>query len=394
MPPSFSLDDLTTPSTKEEVQTAIYDVLAVLGVKTTSWKPGAVVRTMITGVSVVAAGFTSLSAAIARGGFLELAEKKWLTLKAYYDYKIDRIEGDFATGEVTLTNAGGAIYVVPAEDLILRNAVTGALYRNTASFTLGALATLTIPVRAVEVGSAGSASPGDISELETPLNGVTCSNANALVGEDDEPDVSLRARCSEKLGALSPFGPWDAYTSAVRTAKRADGSSVGVRRVRVIGGGGDGTLLVVLATATGPVTGTLGDTASDLGAANLAVQQYAAPQGITAAVLSAVAAPIAVTYTAYVYNTTGLSDDQIKTLIAAELATFLSAQPIGGIIVPPDPGTIFADSLRAAIRKARPEVFKVVLALPTGDVVLAPTQVATLGTVIGSIVQVPPPEAH
>lgn len=390
--PTFSLDDLTTPSTKEQVQQSVYDVLEVLGVRTTSWKPGGVVRAMITGFSVVAAGFTQLSAAVARSGFLELAEKKWLTLKAYYDYKVERIEGDFATGETTLTNSGGALYTVGAEDLILRNRLTGKLYRNTAAFTLGSLSTVTIPIRAVEIGADSSAAPGDISELETPLTGVSCSNALALVGSDDESDVSLRERCSQKLGALSPFGPWDAYTSAVRGAKRSDGSSVGVKRVRVIGGS-NGSILVVLATDTGPVSGTLGDTATDLGACNLAIQKYAAPQGITAAALSAFSAPIAITYQAFVYNTTGLSDAELRDLIAAKLSAFIAAQPVGGIVVAPNPGTLFQDAIRSAIRSARAEIFHVVVTSPAADVTLAPTQVATLGAVIGTITQVPPPEA-
>src|SRR3712207_6412770 len=148
--PTFSIDDLTTPLTREQVQTKIYDVLALVGTRTTSWKPGAVARTMITACAVVIAAFSSLTALIARSGFLELAEGKWLALVAWYVYGVEKRYATFAEGEVTLTNTGGGIYPMDAGDLIVGNPDTGAQYRNSGSFTLGALSTLTVPIVAVE----------------------------------------------------------------------------------------------------------------------------------------------------------------------------------------------------------------------------------------------------
>ena len=106
------------------------------------------------------------------------------------------------------------------------NPTTNKAYRNTGSVSLGAMATLTIPIRAVEAGSTSTSTAGTITAFETPVLGVTVSNAVEVVGRDEELDPALRARCSEKLGSLSPFGPWDAYTYAARNATRADGTLV------------------------------------------------------------------------------------------------------------------------------------------------------------------------
>ena len=61
---SYSLAELTTPLTADEVEAALYAALAARGAKTTAWKPGAVVRTIIAGVAIVLAAFSSLVAAI------------------------------------------------------------------------------------------------------------------------------------------------------------------------------------------------------------------------------------------------------------------------------------------------------------------------------------------
>ena len=149
----FSLVDLVLPLTRAQVQSSIYDVLGRLGVNTTTWKPGAVVRAMITGSSVVLSAFSVLQAQIVRSGWLELAEKDWLTLTAWYVFHVERFPATFATGNVTLSNTGGGVYGIDPDDLIVGNPDTQAEYRNTATFTLGAGATLTLPVRASEAGA-------------------------------------------------------------------------------------------------------------------------------------------------------------------------------------------------------------------------------------------------
>lgn len=387
------LAELVTPLTVDQVKAKIYEVLAIIGVPTTSWKPGAVVRTMIAACSIVLAAFSELTAQIARSGFLELASGPWLALVAKYVYDVDKVYATFAAGEVTLTNAGGGTFTLDADDMTLTNPTTGKTYRNTSGFTLGALATLTVAVYAVEAGSASTSVAGAITEIQSPsMTAVAVSNAVAVVGLDEEEDPALRARCAEKLGALSPFGPWDAYSYAARSATRADGSPIGVTRVRVTRDG-FGNVAVYVATASGAVTGAVGDLATDLGAIDDAIQRKAAPLAVTAEAVSASPVTVAISYRVWLYNTSGLSEAQITSAIATRLASFMASQPIGGNIIGGAPGKLFVDAMRTVIGATLPQIFHVEITVPAADVVITIGQVGVLGTVTAlAVTQVAPSE--
>jgi phage-related baseplate assembly protein len=377
----ISLTDLTTPLTRDEAKQSIYDVLAATGVDTTTWKPGAVVRTMIAAVAILVAALSQLTAAVAKSGFLDLSSGDWLTLVAKYVYGVDRIEATFAEGEVTLTNAGGGVFVMAVDDLVVANPTSGKTYRNSSAFTLNAVATLTVPIVATEAGSSSTSTGNTITSVETTMLGVTCTNADSVVGSDAESDPNLRARCREKLGSLSPNGPWDAYTYAAKNALRSDDTAIGVTRVRVIKDG-YGNVDVYCATSSGGITGTATDETTDLGAIDLAIQQNAAPLAVTATARTAVAVVQGVTYEVWMYNTSGLSSAEIQNLISAALAAYAASVPIGGNVIDNDPGKIFVHALQAVIRGVRPnEIFKVAVTSPAADIELAGSEVWTLGTV-------------
>lgn len=386
MSSTASIDDLTTPLTVDEVKTSIYNVLAALGVSTTNWKPGAVVRTMIAAIAIVIAAMSQLTAAIARSGFLDTATGSWLTLLARYVYGTERIPATFAVGDVTLTNAGGGIYVFAVGDLQLESATSGKTYTNTTAGTLGALSTLTLTFQADEIGSDSTAFVGEIDTLVAPLTGVTCSNAAVLVGTDEEEDPALRARCRAKLGSLSPNGPWDAYDYVAKSAVRADGTPIGVTRTRSLPDGAGG-LDCYVATASGTITGTVGNLSTDLGAVDDALQRKATPLCVTLSTHATTAVPLAITYEIWCYNTLGLTQDQITDLIADQLTAWLAARPIGGDFISGPPGAIYKSGIEAAIGATRTAegsslgIFRVNLAAPATDTVLAVGEVATLGTV-------------
>jgi phage-related baseplate assembly protein len=388
----YSLDDLTTPLTRAQVQTKIYDVLATIGVTTTTWKPGGVVRTMIAACAILLAALSVLIAKVARGGFLELAEDAWLALVARYVYGEEKIYATFAEGEITLVNAGGGIYDFDTDEVVFRNPTTGAQYRNSDAIHLPALGTVTVAITAIEAGAASTSAPNTITELVTGMNGVTVANAASVVGQDEEEDPELRARSSEKLGSLSPMGPWDAYTYAAKRALRQDGTLVGVTRARTVKDGAGGVTIYV-ATASGTVTGTASDIATDLGAVDDAIQRKAAPLAITADTVSATAVSVPVTYSVWMYNTSGLTGAQIEAAILAKLVAFFPAQPVGGNKVGSDPGYVFQDAIRTVIGSALPQIFHVAITEPAADVALTVSQVPVLGTVTpAAVVQVPPSE--
>lgn len=397
----LALDDLVSPVTRQEMETSIYSALSAVGLTTTTWKPGAWARTVITGASICLAAFSELNAKSARAGFLELAEQAWLTLKAHYDYNVDRDEATFAAGTVTLVNSSGGIYNLDPDDLILLNTTTGKTYRNTAAISLGALTTLEdVPVEAEEAGSASSAAAGAIDDFVTPLNGVTVTNPVALVGTDEQEDPALRTECGEKLGSLSPFGPWDAYTYAAKNATRtSNGSNVGVTRVRSKPDG-FGNITTYVATATGAVTGDVDDPDTDLGAVNEAIQRAAAPLAVTANVESATPVTLDVTYQLWLYTSAGLTAAQVAAAVETSLQSFMASAPIGGDVLGSDPGKVFQSAIAAAIAATRQPasaaaplpIFRVLVTTPAGDTTLGEGAVPVLGTVTATVNLVTPPE--
>jgi phage-related baseplate assembly protein len=388
---TIALQDLVTPLTRQDVETSVYNVLTLLGVDTTAWKPGSVVRTMISATSLVLAALSTLQAQIAASGFLALSQGDWLTVVAQQVYGLDRLQATFASGSITLTNSGGGIYLFSAGGLTFRNPTTGKTYHNTADISLGAVSSASGPIQADALGAASTSAAATITFLVTPFPGVTCSNAAAVVGRDAETDVSLRTRCSELLGSLSPHGPWDAYTFAARSALTSAGAGAGVNRTRLTKDG-FGNVTIYLATASGVITGTIGDRTSALGAADDAIQRNAAPLAVTAHTLSATAVVIPVTYEVWLYNTAGLTDAQVQSAISAVLVAFFAAQPIGGNVVS-GVGSVYVDAIRAAIESAVPQIFHTLVTAPGADVVLTAGQVPVLGTItVTAVHQLPPPE--
>ena len=131
--------------------------------------------------------------------------------------------GTFATGTVTIDNAGGNVYALVPGDIVLLNSVTNKTYRNTETVNIASLQTgVVVAVQADELGSASSAAAGDVDAFVTPLLGLSVTNAASLVGTDPETDTALRARAMEKVGALSPNGPRDAYAYFAKSAVRAN----------------------------------------------------------------------------------------------------------------------------------------------------------------------------
>lgn len=381
-----SLAALVTPLTVDEAKAAIYTAMANRGVSTTSWKPGAVVRTIIAACAIIYAAFSSMQAAIANGGFLDLATGPWLTLLARYVYNVDRSPEGFATGFITLTNSGGGVWAGDPGDLIVSNPDTGKTYRNTEAYSLGASTSIVVAIQAEEAGSASSSAPDSITNMVTTLLEVTCNNADALVGSDEETNAALRQRCREKTGAASPNGPRDAYAYFAKSAIRTDGVKVAVTRVRTIPDG-FGSVNVYVATASGSVTGDVDDASTDLGAVNKAIQENVVPIGITAIVQSATPVEIDVEYELWVLDSINASNDEIMELNSNSLAKFFGEMDIGGEVIagvfPADAGGVFVDSIKAIIAQGLGfgSVVRLVVTEPADDTELAANEAPVLSSV-------------
>lgn len=386
---SFSLEELTKPLTVDEVKTRIYDAIAAAGVDTTTWKPGAVVRTIIAGTSIALSAFSEMQAEIAKQGFLDLAEGPWLKLKAKHDYGVEANEGTFATGEVQLDNTAGGVYSVGVGEMTVQNSTSGKTYVNTEAFSIGALETgVLVDVRAVEIGTPSNAAPGEIDSFVTPLLGVTVTNPAAVVGSDAETDAQIRRRSRDKTGSLSPNGPADAYRFIAASAVRDDGTSIGATRVNPVPLGAGG-VVVYVADASGTVDGDPNDSSTDLGIIQDDIAEQAEPLGITANVLSATAVGFNVTYEIWVSKSAGLTDSDIESAVSDALTEFYAAQPIGGTKLPGDSkGKVFVSAVRDAIFSAVDGVVRLELTSPTADIELNPHWAPVLGGLSATVTQI------
>lgn len=348
---STPLSTLVQPMTVAEASDTLYAAIATRGIDTTTWKAGDPVRTIVAGLAIIVAALTKLISLVAKMGFLALSESDWLTLVASYVYGVTRGAGSYASGTVRLTNAGGGVFVQGAYTITVSNG--SKTYRNTQGFTLGGLTFVDVPFAADEIGTASTASVGTITTMTTPLTGVSASNTTAFVGTDAESDASLRERCAEKLGALSPDGPKDAYAYAARNALKSDGTSAGVTRIRTIPDG-IGGVDVYLASATATIAGSVGDLSTALGAADAAMDELAAPLAITLRTHGAGTVAISVVCELWVSSTNTKSDATINADVTAALNAFISSRVIGGDVIAPSSGKVYVSALEGVIAAAIP----------------------------------------
>lgn len=376
----LTTDDLFTSLTEEQVFQSMMSILEALGIPANSWPEGGTARTIVRVVARTFANFTTIFVAAIQSQFLGTAIGGWLTLLAYYVYKVTRIDATFATGQVRFTNTGGGVFPQAARTVTMKSATTGKTYTNVNSFNLtsGTILSPTIllvDVIAIETGSASSAPPGTVDTLVTVMTDVAITNPVSVVGTDQETDANLRQRCLDRLGTFSLAGPRSAYAYCARSALRLDGSPVDINRDTVSPGSSTGIVTIYVASPSGPPI------ASDVVAIQALVDEIARPDTVTATVVAATEVPLSETITVWARATPGLSAADLQTMVGTALTTFMSTYPIGGIRKPPSlQGYLYGDKIAAIAQSAHPAIFDVDGA--TGDLAIGAGQVAVLATTI------------
>lgn len=350
----MNLDELTTPITEEQALETFLSALETLGVPARSWRLGAGPRVFLRIAARTFAGYSSLIAAITRGGFLDYATGSWLTLLAFYVYGVTRIPATFATGLVRFTNTGGGVFNEPAGQVTALWTLGKKAYVNTEAVVLGIGEEKSFAFQAVEAGSSSSVPATQVNALETVLTNVSVSNLVALVGRDEEDDATLRQRCRDRLASLSPNGPRGAYADAVRSAVRLDGSPVDVNRVRISPSSSVGMVTITVAAPGGvPV-------ASDLTAIRLRVDTIARPDAVRATVGAASSLAVVRSLTIWARSSPGLTEAMVKGPADLALIALGRDWPIGGIAkVEGGTGYLYADAVKGVVKAAHPAIFDV-----------------------------------
>lgn len=373
---ALPIDELTEPIAEDQLKETVYNVLAAVGVNARAWKSGGVARTIIAALCQIIAGFTILLAFGIKAAFLESSTGAWLTLLARYLYAVERILATFASGTVTVTNSSVASYDEPADTLLVLNTATGKSYRITEQLVIGPGESVDVDCQAVEVGSASTATSGQIDDFVTPLIGLSVTNAEALIGTEEETDADLRVRCLESLGALSPLGAAAAYSYFAKSAK-LDGVAIGVNRVQVVKTSLTGEVTVFVSTPSGDLT------TEQLEAVDADIKAYAVPACITETTANATGVPAPVLYTAYLDGESKKTPAEVKAKINAALTAYGAAYPIGGRTLDGTDYFLFRDKILGVIFGADPDIFEADLITPIADIELSPGDRAAL-TISGS----------
>ncbi len=373
----ISIDDLITPITEDQFIERFLSNLETLGLKARSWRKAGVYRTIIRVLAIMCATFSSLFVGFVRSGFLELAERLWLTWVAYYVYGVTRPGDTYATGQVTLTNTGGGDYTWAPQQLRLFNTALNKAFTNSVEVVLHPLATLSIDVIAVEVGSASSSAAGAIDGIETQYAAqITVTNAAPVVGSDAMIDTDLRQLCRDKIATRSVFGVRDAYRYYIRSATRTDGSTVDINRMSISPSSSNGTVTMFVASPSGVPT-TSDVTACAANADN------ARPDTVTAVLSAATPVTISRSISIWAEKQPGLIADDLKALALKQLVDLNRSYPIGGIKKDGPLSYFFADRLEGKVQGAHPAIFDVDGV--GADVAMTAGQVAILAVTIDTV---------
>jgi phage-related baseplate assembly protein len=375
-----TLEQLYTPFTRDDVLAVQLQVASAVGLPVTAWQDGSVGREYLEIHAQSIANFSETSMPAAAAGLLDYATGNWLTLTAFEQYEVTRISSTFGTTPVVLTNTSVNSYTLAAGDVRLYNVETGKTYTSTTGGTLApgnvTATTLELTIVADQPGTGSNASVGAISGFVTPIQGVTATNADPLVGTDEETDEALRIRCRESMAKASPNGPADAYNYFAKTATRAaDDSAIGVTRTNVVQG--NGTNFIYVADSSGPIA------AADVTEVDTYIQDNVVPTGFTAVTANATAVTVNVAATIYLRRGTTLTTAELTTAIEERLTTYFALAPIGGYQA--GGGFIFTSAIIGQIFEASSEIVRVVLTDPAADVALDEDEVAVLGAVTVTI---------
>lgn len=341
----------------------------------------------------------------AASGFRSLASRPWLGVVATEIYGLQPRPADRATTNETVTNGSGAVYgPFAVGELRLKNSTTEAIFENAEVVSILPAANPVLPqsgprratmgIRAVEPGAASTSQIGEIDTLETPLEGVTVTNLQPAIGQDEEDSASLNRRIDARIGTFGVDGATGFATGGTRSSfdaialngvdngggvPRPDGSRITVTRTQLVRDDDTGELTLYVADDDGPLAG------GDITIVEAAVQAYAEWIGTTVTVSNTVAVTILVEGTVTIQGASA-TNAQIEAQWDIELTRASREAPIGGFVIPPAlTGTITLRYVENAVESAgdagKATAFTLVdvdLDTPAGATALAAGEVAVI----------------
>ena len=349
------IDDLLAETTADDLLETMLSAAEALGLPARSWRIGGALRVTYKVCASVFSGQNTIARELAMASFLPLSSGGWLTLLARHMYGVERITATFATGEVTLTNTGANFYTFNADEIKFKNPDTGKVYSYSGtSETMNPGESKIFSVRAVEQGSESSTSAGTVTDFETTYLGLVVNNTDPILGGDAETDDELRARCLAKLGTLSLLGPSSAYSYAVTSATRPDGSAVDINRHSVKNDSLTGIVTVTVASPSGTPDPL------DVGYVEDSIDLWARQDIVSVTVQAASTVTAARTVTIWARASVGVSATVIQEAADAALTAAIISYPIGGLSKPPTVGSyLYEDFIKSAMMGSHAAIYEI-----------------------------------
>jgi hypothetical protein len=377
---TISIASLLVTETKAAIYSFALGVARAISLPVDSWQAGDPTRSLYHVLSEKLSILETNAAGYVASAWLDHATGEWLKVLAEQVYGVVVPGAIAATTTVRLTNASENLHIFDAGDLIFASSESAKTYKSTTGGTLevGPGTILDVTVVAEELGSDSSAGAGEITVMVTPFDGVTCTNATAAVGIDEQSESVTRQQCRDMQDMLSPNGAKGAYSYVVRNPDF--GGTSAITRVRVFGDSTTGIVTMYLAGPSG------GSSAADVALAELAVVTWCTPLCFTPILAAATNVTVAVTYELWVYKSCNKTADEVRSTVSDALGVMFAERPIGGdVIAPATTGKLYQSMVSKTILDALPQGFRVSVTVPIGDTALTNGQVAVVGTVTGTI---------
>lgn len=379
---------LFTAETADKILAKGLQIATSIGLPVSSWRTGDPTRSLYKYLAVKLATTDTTVANLARSAYLSAlvaaakagddAARDWLKITALEVYGVEVQEATYASGQITLFNAGGGFYPVEPNDLTFKSSITGKTYHNTsgprdtngnpvAAITAGS--TVVFDFEADEAGSDSTVAEDEIDQMVTTLLGVEITTNTAAVANDEQSPESIEEQCKDSLGALSPNGPLDVYRYVARNSTLTGITTI-TRAFSV--DNENGTVTVYIAGASGTVSG------GDVTAVQDALDRWATPNCVTATATSASGVTFNIDTT--VAYSGSLDHTALVAAITSAIAAALAAIDIGGDPLTSGQKGVSLDTIVAAIRGIA-GVTSVSMTTPSANTVLTASQVPVLGTV-------------
>jgi uncharacterized phage protein gp47/JayE len=356
----MALSDYIKKQTKEGVLSGIVALLRLANFPVASWQPFSLPVHLTDAFASLYSDLSGLISDIAKGGFLDLAEKEWLDLLCKSLFNEDRKAAVAARHSVTLVDAASSgPHNYAAGTFWVANADGSLRFRNVDPVALGMGATAAYTFEAESPGEAYNVGVGSITQVLTPGGtGITASNpalssgtSITQQGVDREKDPEYRQRCRDKWGTIGS-GSNDAAYRYWCTSTSAE-----VSRVKITGDESTGQVL-------GWIAGPAGAVSSAALAAVQAVVEVKRPLCVGATISNVSGQTVSVIGT--VFLATGANSSAVLSAVQVAIDAYARTVDIGGVV--------YVAELIAAIMGVD-GVRNVTLSSPAADVYLASASV-------------------